>query len=148
MSTEPFGRLDHHFEIREKLLPYCRLKAGEIGSDSQRGHKIGVQNAVALDNVQKIFGHEKAVLGIQDPPYNVAVGAENTNNLFKWNLKDYDESINRNLFLYVFEITAPRGFGDTWAFGHLHELEPDFKRPNKKVDETLQRRIRFILRLV
>jgi len=30
-----------------------------------------------------------------------------------------NEYIDRNLFLYVFEISAPRGFGDTWAFSHL-----------------------------
>lgn len=42
--------------------------------------------------------------------------------------------INRNLFLYIFEISAPRGLGDKWAFGHLKELVPDFQRPNKKID--------------
>lgn len=47
-----------------------------------------------------------------------------------------DEYINRNLFLPIFEITAPRGFGDIWAFGHLHEMEPEFQRPNKKIDST------------
>ncbi len=45
-----------------------------------------------------------------------------------------DSYINRNLYLYIFEISAPRGFGDKWAFGHLMELVPDFKRPNKKLD--------------
>jgi hypothetical protein len=45
-----------------------------------------------------------------------------------------DDYINRNLYLYIFEITAPRGFGDTWAFGHLLELEPDLKRPSRKLD--------------
>ncbi|MBI5681596.1 MAG: hypothetical protein HZC45_00215 [Deltaproteobacteria bacterium] len=42
--------------------------------------------------------------------------------------------IDRNLYLYIFEISAPRGFGDTWAFGHLRELVPDFQRPSKKID--------------
>ncbi|MHC4864439.1 MAG: hypothetical protein ACYTEX_10165 [Planctomycetota bacterium] len=42
--------------------------------------------------------------------------------------------IDRNLYLYIFEISAPRGFGDKWAFGHLKELVPDFKRPSKKLD--------------
>jgi hypothetical protein len=46
-----------------------------------------------------------------------------------------DEYINRNLYLYIFEITAPRGFGDTWAFGHLLALEPNLKRPSKKIDQ-------------
>ena len=44
--------------------------------------------------------------------------------------------IDRNLFLSLFEISAPRGFGDTWAFGHLSEIAPDLKRPNKKLDPT------------
>jgi len=30
--------------------------------------------------------------------------------------------IDRNLYLYIFEISAPRGLGDKWAFGHLKEL--------------------------
>jgi len=42
--------------------------------------------------------------------------------------------IDRNLYLYIFEISAPRGLGDKWAFGHIKELAPDFKRPSKKLD--------------
>lgn len=45
-----------------------------------------------------------------------------------------NEYINRNLFLYVFEISAPRGFGDTWGFSHRLSVEPDLKRPSKKSD--------------
>ena len=45
-----------------------------------------------------------------------------------------NEYINRNLFLYVFEISAPRGFGDTWGFSHLITVEPELKRPSKKTD--------------
>jgi hypothetical protein len=56
----------------------------------------------------------------------------------KLNFDEYlqirDDYINRNLYLYIFEITAPRGFGDTWAFGHLLALEPDLKRPTRKLD--------------
>jgi len=55
---------------------------------------------------------------------------------FEEYLQIRDEYINRNLFLCVFEITAPRGFGDTWAFGHLHEIIPELKRPNKDSDKT------------
>jgi hypothetical protein len=47
-----------------------------------------------------------------------------------------DNYIDRNLFLHVFEITAPRGFGDTWAFSHLLSIEPELKRPNKKIDPS------------
>ncbi len=37
--------------------------------------------------------------------------------------------IDRNLYLYIFEISAPRGFGDRWAFGHLKQLAPEFQKP-------------------
>ena len=37
--------------------------------------------------------------------------------------------IDRNLYLYIFEISAPRGFGDRWAFGHLKQLVPEFQKP-------------------
>jgi hypothetical protein len=36
--------------------------------------------------------------------------------------------------LHVFEISAPRGFGDTWAFSHLLSVEPELKRPTRKID--------------
>lgn len=89
MSAEPFGRLDNSPEVREKLLPYCRLKPGDIWEDPESGHRVGVLDATKLDDVQKIFGGERATLSVQDPPYNVVVGNENTDNLFKWTLKDY-----------------------------------------------------------
>lgn len=89
MSSEPFGRLDNSPEIREKILPYCRLKQGEIWEDPIKGHKVGVLDATKTEDVIKIFATEKATLAIQDPPYNVVVGNENTDNLFKMNLKEY-----------------------------------------------------------
>ncbi len=61
--------------------------------------------------------------------------------LLAWNILTFDNYlalrdayIDRNLFLYVFEISAPRGFGDTWAFSHLLSVIPELKRPNKNVD--------------
>ena len=89
MSAEPYGRLDKDYEIREKLLPYCRLKTGEIWEDPINGHKVGVLDATKLEDVSKLFGAEKVTLAIQDPPYNVVVGNENTENLFKMSLEEY-----------------------------------------------------------
>ena len=58
--------------------------------------------------------------------------------LGKLSLDEYyelrDEYISRNMFLYVFEISAPRGFGETWAQGHLKELVPELIKPSKKQD--------------
>jgi len=47
-----------------------------------------------------------------------------------------NEYIDRNLFLYVFEMTGPRSFGDTWGFGHLLSVEPELRRPNRKMDNN------------
>ena len=56
----------------------------------------------------------------------------------KLTLDDYyelrDEYIARNLYLYVFEIGAPRGFGEAWAQGHLKALVPELSKPSKKLD--------------
>jgi hypothetical protein len=58
----------------------------------------------------------------------------------KISLSDYqnlrDEYISRNLFMYVFEISAPRGFGEAWAQGHLKEICPELVKPTKKLDEN------------
>ncbi len=58
--------------------------------------------------------------------------------LAKLSLDEYyelrDEYIARNLYLYIFEIAAPRGFGETWAQGHLKELVQELEKPTKKLD--------------
>jgi hypothetical protein len=45
-----------------------------------------------------------------------------------------DEYISRNMYLYIFEISAPRTFGEAWAQGHLKELVPELEKPTKKLD--------------
>ena len=42
--------------------------------------------------------------------------------------------LQRNKYLYVFEITAPRTFGETWAQRHLNEIVPELERPNTTLD--------------
>jgi hypothetical protein len=64
-------------------------------------------------------------------------------------LDDYyvlrDEYISRNLYLYIFEISAPRGFGELWAQGHLKELVPDLIKPNKRLDPAYRGQYDFLL---
>ena len=43
--------------------------------------------------------------------------------------------LRRNKFLYVFEITAPRTFGETWAQQHLNTLVQELERPTKEFDK-------------
>lgn len=56
-----------------------------------------------------------------------------------------DEYIARNLYLYVFEISAPRGFGETWAQGHLKELVPELVKPTTKIDPRYAGQYDFLL---
>ena len=56
-----------------------------------------------------------------------------------------DEYIARNLYLYVFEISAPRGFGETWAQGHLKELVPELVKPTAKIDPAYAGQYDFLL---
>lgn len=44
--------------------------------------------------------------------------------------------LERNKYLYVFEITAPRTFGESWAQRHLNEIVPELQRPTSKIDSS------------
>lgn len=69
--------------------------------------------------------------------------------LGKLSLDEYyelrDEYISRNMFLYVFEISAPRRFGENWAQGHLKELVPELVKPSKKRDPDYSGQYDFYL---
>ncbi len=45
--------------------------------------------------------------------------------------RDY---IKRNKYLYLYEINAPRTFGETWAQSWLNKIVPELEKPNKKLD--------------
>jgi len=64
-------------------------------------------------------------------------------------LDDYyelrDEYIARNLYLYVFEISAPRGFGEKWAQGHLKSLVPSLQKPSREIDADYSGQYDFVL---
>lgn len=68
--------------------------------------------------------------------------------LGKITLDDYleirDEYIARNMYLYIFEISAPRGFGEQWAQGHLKELVPELIKPTKKIDKKYSGQYDFL----
>lgn len=90
-TSEKLTRLDIDEELRKKILPYCRLKKGEIWNDPKGKHKIGVLDATSVSDTKKLFEREKVQLVINDPPYNVVVGNANTQNLSKINVNEYIE---------------------------------------------------------
>jgi len=71
--------------------------------------------------------------------------------LKKLNIDDYylirDEYIARNMYLHIFEISAPRVFGEAWAQGHLKELVPDLVKPTRKIDPNYGGQYDFMLNL-
>ncbi|MBN2545914.1 MAG: site-specific DNA-methyltransferase [Spirochaetes bacterium] len=88
-TSEKLKRLDIDNDLRNKILPLCRLKYGQIWEDKMSGHRVGVLDASVEDDVLKISQNKKVRLVINDPPYNVVVGNRNTENLFKKNLIEY-----------------------------------------------------------
>lgn len=67
----------------------------------------------------------------------------------KISIDDYydlrDDYIARNLYMYVFEISAPRGFGEAWAQGHLKEIAPELVKPTRKLDTDYSGQYDFFL---
>jgi site-specific DNA-methyltransferase (adenine-specific) len=70
MINFPLPRLDKDPELNKLLLPYCRLKFGEVWTDVKKLHCVACVDACDNSALKKILGKEKAVLAIQDPPYN------------------------------------------------------------------------------
>jgi len=88
-TSEKLERLDLRGDLRQQILPFCRLGLGEIWEDSLNGHKVGVLNASNPEDVGKIAGRARADLVINDPPYNVVIGNANTTSLFRVPLDEY-----------------------------------------------------------
>ena len=78
MKNTPLPRLDIDENIRETLLPYCRLKPGEIWKDEKIGHRIGCLNAADVSAVCRLMDDKKATLAVHDPPYNLVAFQESS----------------------------------------------------------------------
>ena len=50
------------------LLPFCRLKPGEIWEDGVAGHRVGCLDASSQDQVLRLLDGQKGSLVIQDRP--------------------------------------------------------------------------------
>ncbi len=56
-----------------------------------------------------------------------------------------DRYLERNYFLYVFEISAPRKFGESWTQGQLKSLVPELEKPSKRTDPEYTGQYDFLL---
>ena len=89
MERESLPRIDISPKLRNQLLPYCRLKAGEVWEDPLSGHRVSVLDATQEDQVSLLMKGDVSVLGIHDPPYNITVGNRSSLHLLKSSLKEY-----------------------------------------------------------
>lgn len=76
MKNNPLPRLDANEELRQKILPFCRLQRGEKWVDPSGRHKVACADAADAEAVSDLMGGEKADLAIQDPPYNLVAFEE------------------------------------------------------------------------
>lgn len=90
-QTEQLPRIDGNDSLKERLLPSCRLqKPGDVWEDPVRGHRVGLCDATNGDHIAALMNGQKAALAVNDPPYNVVVGAKNTPALFQKATAAYD----------------------------------------------------------
>lgn len=74
MEYDPLPRLDAKVaQLRETLLPYCRLKSGDIWHDPNGQHSIACGDACDTNLIKKLFQNEPASLAVHDPPYNLVM---------------------------------------------------------------------------
>jgi len=78
MKNNPLPRLDDRPDIRELLLPHCRLARGDLWIDPISGHKVGCLDAANADDISKLMDGSRATLAIHDPPYNLVAFKERT----------------------------------------------------------------------
>jgi site-specific DNA-methyltransferase (adenine-specific) len=52
-------------------------------------HRVGVLDATNPHDIDVLMGREKAILHVDDPPYNIAVGNKTTDSLFRKDNSSY-----------------------------------------------------------
>jgi len=70
MKNQPLPRIDEDPELQKKLLPFCRLRRGEIWEDRSGRFRVGCLDISKKSDVEDLMLAQKAELSIQDPPYN------------------------------------------------------------------------------
>lgn len=108
----------------EKLIEELKVRISALNN------KIGHQKDMDDDVLEKLY----SVFPFNKFEYVIS-------RLISCGIIDFKDYLNlrnsyleRNKYLYVFEITAPRTFGETWAQRHLNELVQELRRPSSSLD--------------
>lgn len=105
MKNFPLPRIDKDNKLRKMLLPYCRLKQGEVWVDKKNKHKVGCLNSNSISDLKSMFGKAKATLALHDPPYNmVAFQETDAIDFVEWSkvwIENSKKLMNEDSSLYV-----------------------------------------------
>ena len=103
-------------ELKNKIMEMKKITKNRIDLSDER-----------LDDLYSVYPFNKFEYVISH------LIATNTISLDEY-LEIRNSYLARNKYLYVFEITAPRTFGETWAQRHLNAIVPELKVPSKSLD--------------
>lgn len=105
MENFPLPRIDSDEELRNLLLPYCRLKSGETWFDDINKHKVLFNDCSDSLAIKNLMNSDKAALAIHDPPYNfIAFDERHLAEFIKWSkewIQTTISSLSENSSLYV-----------------------------------------------
>lgn len=102
------------------------LKAQIAAMNNANGRKYNLSDEV-LDSLYSVYPFNKFEYIISH-----LIGTDTIT--LQQDLDIRNRYLERNKYLYVFEITAPRTFGETWAQRHLNEVVPELQRPSMAYD--------------
>ncbi len=108
----------------EKLLEELKIYIKKMSGNT--GNKYNLSDE-ALDNLYSVYPFNKFEYIIS---HLIGTGVISLQQYYEIR----NSYLKRNKFLYVFEITAPRTFGETWAQRHLNEVVPELDRPSADYD--------------
>ncbi len=106
MEKNPLPRLDTKVEeLRNHLLPFCRLSIGDTWTDPQGKHHIACGDSSDKNFIKQLFNKNQAVLAVHDPPYNLVMFEKQSVDEFidwsyKWIENSYDV-LSENSALYI-----------------------------------------------
>ena len=112
----------------EKLIENLKARIGELESKKPGVYKL---HDAALEELYSVYPFNKFEYVISH------LIAENIISLNQY-LMMRAAYLQRNKYLYVFEITAPRTFGERWAQRHLVEVVPELEYPSPIKDPTYE----------
>ncbi|MDO4628181.1 MAG: hypothetical protein Q4C70_03275 [Planctomycetia bacterium] len=110
----------------EKLVNELKMQISEM--NKQNGGKYNLSDDV-LDNLYSVYPFNKFEYIISH-----LIGTDVIT------LQQYidirNNYLERNKYLYIFEITASRTFGEKWAQRHLNEVVPELQQPSTMYDSN------------